>query len=145
MLSDKQKFEQTGGLCHLSRHTTLPMDPRQMETLPTVMTRHPQTTRKNSRGHCQAPKHCNNPMQHIPITTQNDGSTILPSDPWLDEAYPTCASSLVWASVHPRQKSRCTTGNSRTNTIHTKMTMLPLDSQRKKQPTLNYSTMLVTA
>jgi hypothetical protein len=63
--------------------------PHQMKTLPTAMMRQPQTTRKNKQGHRHAPKHRNNLTPQRPIMTQNDGSTILLSVPWSDEACPT--------------------------------------------------------
>ncbi len=131
--------------CHTyTGMTALPMDPRQMEKLPTVMIRQPQTMRKNSRGHRHTPKHCSNSTPQRPNTTQNNGSTILLSALWSDEACTTRSRFSVWGSVHPRQKSRYTTGSSRANTTQTKMTVSPLDSQWKKQQNFsNCSTMQI--
>ncbi len=95
VISNCNRNLSTRDLYHLGRHATLPMDPHQMETLPTAMTRQPQTMRKNSQGHRHAPKHRNNPTPQRPITTQNDGSMILLSASWLDKACPTRSRSSV--------------------------------------------------
>ena len=91
------------------------------------------------------PKHRNNPMPQRSSTNQNNGSTILPSAPWLVKACPACSRSLDLALAHPIQKSTFTTGSSHASTIQTRTIPPPLDSrQRKHQSSSNCSTTQMT-